>query len=169
MSSEYRAYARRDLGVCTLLEPEAVGEPGRRHFRLRVEAEHGTALLWLEKEELHELAVTVKRMLRSGVRHTGQPDKSGSPDASADVDCKVTRLALGFDRASGRYMLLAHAARDEGDEGDEVGAIALWAERATLDHMADRAFEVHDAGRPRCPLCGAPTVPGKRHVCPRAN
>ena len=163
MSSEYRAYARRDLGVCAVLEPEAVGEPGRRLFRLRAEAEHGTALLWLEKEELHELAVTVKRMLRSGVRRTGQPDTSGSPDASADIDCKVTRLALGYDRASGRYMLLAYASRDDGD------AIALWAERETLDRMADRAFEVHDAGRPRCPLCGGPTVPGKRHVCARAN
>ena len=163
MSSEYRAYARRDLGVCTVLEPEAVGEPGRRLFRLRVEAEHGSALLWLEKEELHELAVTVKRLLRSGVRHTGQPDTTGSPDARADVDCKVTSLALGHDRASGRYMLLAHASDGEGD------AIALWAERGVLDHMADRAFEVHDAGRPRCPFCGGPTVPGKRHACPRAN
>ena len=163
MTSEYRAYARRDLGVCTVLEPEAVGEPGRRRFRLRVEAEHGSALLWLEKEELHELAVTVKRLLRSGVQRTGQPDTAGSPDATADVDCKVTSLALGHDRASGRYMLLAQASHEEGD------AIALWAERETLDRMADRAFEVHDAGRPRCPLCGGPTVPGKRHVCARAN
>ena len=163
MSSEYRAYARRDLGVCTVLEPEAVGEPGQRFFRLRVEAEHGSALLWIEKEELQELAVMVKRLLRSGVRRTGAPDTAGSPDASADVDCKVTSLALGHDRASGRYMLLAHASPAEGD------AIALWAERDVLDHMADRAFEVHDAGRPRCPLCGGPTVPGKRHVCARAN
>ena len=163
MTSEYRAYARRDLGVCTVLEPEAVGVPGRRRFRLRVEAEHGSALLWLEKEELHELAVTVKRLLRSGVRRTGRPDMTASPDAGADVDCKVTSLALGHDRASGRYMLLAQASHEEGD------AIALWAERETLDRMADRAFEVHDAGRPRCPLCGGPTVPAKRHVCARAN
>ena len=163
MSSEYRAYARRDLGICTVLEPEAVGEPGRRFFRLRVEAEHGSALLWIEKEELHELAVMVKRLLRSGVRRTGEPDANGSPDASADVDCKVTSLALGYDRASGRYMLLAHAADTPGD------AIALWAERDVLDHMADRAFEVHDAGRPRCPFCGGPTPPGKRHFCVRAN
>ena len=41
--------------------------------------------------------------------------------------------------------------------------------RETLDHMADRAFEGYDAGRPRCPFCGGPTVPGKRHVCARAN
>ena len=169
MSSEYRAYARRDLGVATVLEPEAVGEPGHRFFRLRVEAEHGSALLWIEKEELHELAVIVKRLLRSGVRRTGEPDTNGSPDASADVDCKVTSLALGHDRASGRYMLLAHASSGEDDEGREDDAIALWAERELLDHMADRAFEVHDAGRSRCPFCGGPTLPGKRHVCARAN
>ena len=163
MSSDYSAFARRDLGICTVLEPEAVGEPGRRMFRLRVEAEHGSALLWIEKEELRELAITIKRLLRTGVQRTGEPDVSGDPEATADVDCKVTSLALGHDRASGRYMLLAQASPDGSD------AIALWAERETLDRMADRAFEVHDAGRPRCPFCGGPTVPGRRHVCPRAN
>ena len=163
MSSEHRAHARRDLGVCTVLEPESVGEPGSRHFRLRIEAEHGSALFWLEKEELRELAVTVKQMLRTAVRPTGAPETSGSADASADVVYKVTRIALGHDRGSGRYMLLAQGSQDEDD------AVAVWAERDTLDHMADRAFEVHDAGRPRCPLCGEPVATGKHHACARAN
>ena len=73
------------------------------------------------------------------------------------------RLALGFDRESGRYMLLAQVSEEEDD------AIALWAERDTLDRMADQAFEVHDAGRVRCPLCGGPVAEGRRHVCPRSN
>ena len=163
MSSDYRAYARRDLGVCSVLTPESIGPAGSRFFRLRAEAEHGSALLWLEKEQLHQLAVTIKQMLRTSVRHTGEPPSSGSEEATADVECKVVGLALGHDRSSGRYMLLAQVSQDEGD------AIALWADRDTLDRMADRAFEVHDAGRPRCPLCGETMREDKAHVCARAN
>ena len=30
-----------------------------------------------------------------------------------------------------------------------------WTDPELLNRMADRAFEVHDGGRPRCPLCSA--------------
>ena len=163
MSSDDRAHARYDIGVCAVLEAEAVGPAGERRFRLRAAAESGSALLWLEKEELHELALTVKRMLRSSVRPTGAPQPPGAEDSRADFEFKVVRLALGYDRDSGRYMLLAQVSEEEDD------AVALWADRELLDRMADQAFEVHDAGRPRCPLCGSPVTPGKNHACPRAN
>jgi uncharacterized repeat protein (TIGR03847 family) len=164
MTSDDRAHARHDIGVCTILEAEAVGAAGSRRFRLRASGENGSALLWLEKEDLHELAVTVKRMLRSGVQPTNDPPRPAEDDSRADFDFKVARLAIGYDRASSRYMLLAQVnARDEED------AIALWADADVLDRMADQAFNVYESGRPRCPLCGAPLGDGRRHVCPRAN
>ena len=163
MSSDDRARARHDIGVCAILEAESVGVPGDRRFRLRAAAENGSALLWLEKEELHELGLTVKRMLRSSVRPTGVPPIGGGEDTRADFDFKVVRLALGYDRGTGRYMLLAQVSEEEDD------AIALWADREMLDRMADQAFEVHDAGRERCPLCGSAINPNKAHACPRAN
>ena len=163
MNQDDRAHARYDIGVCAVLEAEAVGEAGHRQFRLRASAENGSALLWLEKEELRELAMAVKRMLRTSVNTSGTPQANGDADSRADFEFKVQRLALGYDRGSGRYMLLAQISEEEGD------AIALWADRETLDRLADQAFDVHDAGRIRCPLCGGPMAEGKRHVCPRAN
>lgn len=161
--SDDRAYARHDLGVCAFVEPESVGPAGRRFFRLRASAEHGSALLWLEKEELHELALTIKRLLRTAVRMTGEPIAAASADTRADFDHKVFALSLGHDRSTGRYMLLAQCSEEEDD------AIALWIERDTLDWFADRAFEVCDGGRPRCALCGAATPVGETHACARAN
>ena len=164
MSPDDRAHARHDIGVCAILQAEAVGPAGQRRFRLRAAGERGSALLWLDKHELHELAMTIKRMLRRGVRSVGVHSVPAQEDTRADFDFQVARLAIGYDRDSGRYMLLAQI-----DELNEDDAIALWADPDVLDRMADEAFTVYDAGRPRCPLCGAPMTEDSRHVCPRAN
>ena len=158
-----RVYARHDLGVCSLVEPESVGPAGQRFFRIRAAGERGSALLWLEKEELRELAEAVKRILGASVRATGEPVASAAPNDRADFNHKVTALSIGHDRESGRYMILAHCSDEEGD------AIAMWMERDALDWLADRALEVCDAGRPRCVFCGAPLNDAARHACPRSN
>lgn len=158
-----RVYARHDLGVCSLVEPESVGPAGQRFFRIRAAGERGSALLWLEKEELRELAEAVKRILGASVRSTGEPVASAAPNDRADFNHKVTALSIGHDRESGRYMILAHCSDEEGD------AIAMWMERDALDWLADRALEVCDAGRPRCVFCGAPLNDSARHACPRSN
>jgi uncharacterized repeat protein (TIGR03847 family) len=164
VNCDHYKHARHDLGVCLTLDPESVGEPGQRHFRLRASAENGSALLWLEKEELYELALTVKRVLRTGVRQTGVLESTGSTYVTADFDFKVEGLALAHDRATGRYLLLAQMSED-----DEEDAVALWIEKDMLNRMADRAFEVHSAGRPRCPLCSGALNESDSHACPRAN
>lgn len=146
-----------------MLEAESVGNPGNRTFRLRASGERGSAFLWLEKEELYELALTVKRMLRSSVEPAAPPSVLAPEDSRADFDFKVARLSLGHDRGSGLYLVLAHVSEEEDD------AVALWAEPNVLDGMADQAFAVHDAGRERCPLCGAAMPAGEEHSCPRAN
>ena len=158
-----RAYARHDLGVCIFVEPESVGPPGQRFFRIHASGERGSALLWLEKEELRELALTIKRLLRTAVCLTGEPITDAPPDARADFDHKVFALSLGHDRSTGHYMLLAQCSEEEDD------AIALWIERDAIDWLADRALEVCDAGRPRCAICGGATPVGETHACPRAN
>lgn len=162
MSAE-SARAEHDIGLCSSLDAEAVGEPGARFFRLHASAEYGSAMLWLEKEELRELAHTVKRMLRSSVNWVPIPPPLSADDSLSDFDFKVSSLALGHDRVSDRYMLLAQRSEEDGD------AIVMWVDRDTMDHMADQVFEVVDAGRPRCALCGAALNDGKTHVCPRNN
>jgi len=156
-------HARHDIGECGALEAESIGPPGGRRFRVRASAERGSALLWLEKEELAELARAIKSLLRTSVRPSFVPQPPTPDDSVTDFEFKVHSLAIGHDAQSDRYMLLAQVSEQEGD------AIVMWADRATLDQFADQAFEVHDAGRPSCPLCGSPITEGRRHVCPRAN
>ena len=88
---------------------------------------------------------------------------SAIEDSWVDFDHKVAALSLGHDATTDHYMILAQVSDDEQD------AIALWMAPDVLDWMADRAFEVHDSGRRRCPLCDAPLRDGKHHACPRAN
>jgi len=163
MSADDQAHARHDLGDCSRLEAESLGPAGQRFFRLRATAEHGTALIWIEKEELRELAHTIKRMLRTPVRPAFPPPPLNPDDVLVDFDFKVVSIALGHDKVRDRYMLLVQVSDEEDD------AMVLWMETETLDRMADQAFEAHDAGRARCPLCGAAAVDGRRHVCPRVN
>ena len=51
-----------DLGFCSEIRAESIGEPGHRHFRVLAKAEYGSVILWLEKEDLFELAMTIKRL-----------------------------------------------------------------------------------------------------------
>ena len=45
------------------LDPDAVGVPGQRHFRIVVQNEQNTAFLWLEKEQLQALGLAVDQLL----------------------------------------------------------------------------------------------------------
>ncbi len=106
----------------------------------------------------------MKRVLRTGVKQSFDQGLGEGLHIDADFDFKVVGLALAHDRGSGKYMILAQRSED-----DEEDAVALWVDRDTLNHMADKAFEVHSAGRPRCPLCHGPVSEGESHACPRAN
>lgn len=151
-----------DLGEVHQLDAESVGPPGGRHFRLRARCDGGSALLWLEKEQMYELAVAIKQLLKKSIQEGDEPPPSAEPDPEVDYDFKIARMALGQDQNSERYMLLSHVA-------DEDASVSLWMDEDQLDGLADQAFDVCASGRPRCPLCGAPTEDGEPHVCPKTN
>ena len=151
-----------DLGEVRQIDAESMGPAGGRHFRLRASCEGGSALLWLEKEQLYQLAVGIKQLLKQSMREEDVLTVSAAPDVSVDYDFKISRMALGQDQNSLRYMLLSHIA-------DEDASVSLWMSEDTLDHLADQAFSVCASGRPRCPLCGTPTEDGESHVCPKTN
>jgi uncharacterized repeat protein (TIGR03847 family) len=174
MSSDEHPRIRYDLGNCSALYAESVGEPGNRYFRLRAIADEGLALLWLEKEQLHQLAVAIKELLKTEIRMSDTVQDGIDATGPVDFDFKVARLAIGQDSDSTRYVILARVIGDDNDEQDEDdemndGSIALWADLGQLDSFADQAFQVCSGGRPRCPLCGAAINQDKQHVCVRSN
>ncbi|MXY46712.1 MAG: DUF3090 family protein, partial [Chloroflexi bacterium] len=44
------------------LNADSVGEPGQRTFRILADSDSSTAVLWLEKEHLYELAMRIKHL-----------------------------------------------------------------------------------------------------------
>ena len=167
--------ARNELGRVSSLRADAVGQPGLRRFRLLAESSNGgSAVLWMEKEQLFNLGVVLKSVIatvegqsrRHGAGHV-PPEEPGEPWApiGQPVEFQVGRLAVGYDERTVLYMIAAYT--DE-DPEDATPMVSLTATQQEMDTLADQAFEVCAAGRPLCPLCGVPVGP-EGHVCPRHN
>ena len=171
MSLEGRHFAKHDLGRCSSIRAESLGQPGSRHFRLYADTKGGSALLWVEKEQLQELAIAIKQLMQTDLRELEGSQPGGQEGVSADYDFKVSRLTLGKAEEGGTYLLLADMTSGEEDDKDpgDFPDVALHIEGEQLDRLADEALVVCASGRPRCPLCGAALNEGETHVCPRAN
>jgi uncharacterized repeat protein (TIGR03847 family) len=158
--------ARHDIGLAKRLSAESFGEPGKRTFRIVAEAERGTALIWMEKQQLSALAISIKthlEQLATESTRPGEPAQTSSPEPSFDF--KVASLAMAYDESSQRVGILA---ADVDDAESETVTVACWASQGQASTMADEALEIVAAGRPPCPLCHGP-LDAEGHVCPMQN
>src|SRR3990172_7111369 len=104
-----RSMATYDFGPLDALDAEAVGEPGKRTFRIRAWKDQAAASLWLEKQQLLALSLALRQVMAQA----GQSPRAGPPVTRAfpeqpSVDIKVGRLALGRDEKGDRLVLWAH-------------------------------------------------------------
>ena len=171
------ADAKVDFTRISRLEAEAVGEPGRRTFRMIAESDSSRADVWLEKEQLFQLALAIHQMINA-VREGEDAAASASANEEREADpltrveFKAGRLALRHQDSHGMFIIEAHDIESpQIMEDDAPPDIALWASRSRVDEFAEQALEVCAAGRPLCPLCGAPMEPEERggHKCPMVN
>lgn len=159
----------RDLGALRRIAAGAIGEPGRRRFRLMALSQEGAfSLMWLEKEQLAALGDAIETVLDA--EHHQPPaippdDVQAVPDfpASADLEFRVAQLSMGVDQRRGRMVIVAAGAEEAGDPSVsmEIGFRAG-------QELREQISAVLAAGRPPCPLCGGPVDP-QSHVCPRHN
>jgi uncharacterized repeat protein (TIGR03847 family) len=167
--------AQHEMGRVSNLKAEAIGQPGSRHFRLTVEARNGgSAVVWLEKGQLFNLAVAIKRIIAT-VEEQGRAGTGGVADAeslgsssylgSNSMEFQVGKMAIGYDNRAVLYIIAGY---DTETEEDAIPVVSLVATGDQIDSLADGAFAVCAAGRPNCPLCGAP-MGQEAHVCPRHN
>ena len=93
-----------------------------------------------------------------------------------EPEFRVAGLAMGWNQATHRLIVEAHAGLDEHDdlpelesdspEGADVLRVRLTGTGARV--FAEHALSVVAAGRPECPFCHLPLDP-VGHICPRAN
>ena len=160
------AQARNEFTSVTRLSAQAFGEPGQRTFQIQVDSASSTASIWIEKEQLFQLAIAIQQMMAS---LTEDPSRSSEAPAGREapgltsLDFKVIKLVLGHDTGRGMFIIDAHDADDE-----ERATIRVWADKRQIQEFSERALKVCAAGRPLCPLCGRAIDPDG-HACARVN
>ena len=73
---DYRAYTR--LGIVDSITSESQVRPGERTFRLLIHAGSASASLWLEKEQLQQLAVYIQDAATDST--SKDPGETDSPE-----------------------------------------------------------------------------------------
>ena len=162
---------RHDFELVNRLEPDAVGVPGQRRFRIVVQNSRDTAFLWLEKEQLQALALAVDQLIapvkaiwnREGDANAASASRPF--DGRASVELRVGRLGLGFDESSQDYILVAH---DVDSDADDLPTFQCRCGKAVISRLSESIASLTSAGRPRCPICGSP-LDGSPHFCPGSN
>jgi uncharacterized repeat protein (TIGR03847 family) len=176
-----------ELGPVWLLGADAVGRPGQRRFRLFVQSARGSAILWMEKEQLNSLSLSLDsvlahltegQVLRIEARSGEQPQPGKMPADFPRVpthELQVGQLKLGYDEDRDVFLISAIPLELE-IEGEEEAAAILREEDAIsflftqsdAQELSMAISAVVSAGRPLCPLCHAP-LDGGPHACIRQN
>lgn len=176
-----------DLGLVPVLGTDAVGQPGQRHFRLFTRSERGSAIMWLEKEQLAGLSealdrsltvITEGQVLRIEAVPGGLPGSEGMP---ADFphypthEVQVGQMRLNFDDEVNTFALsvIPLEAMLESEEEPQIvmhhdDAIVFSFTLRQAQLLSNAIRNVLAAGRPVCPLCHTP-LDGGPHACVKQN
>jgi uncharacterized repeat protein (TIGR03847 family) len=163
-----------------------VGEPGDRTFFLQAREGPRVVSVVLEKVQVAVLADRLGELLteleRRGVETVADLATDAEDVAPLDEPLneafRAGTLTLGWDGDAERVLVEARAQSEDGEEldpdedddededGPDLLRVRITAEAAR--GFVTRAARVVAAGRPPCPLCGAPLDP-TGHICPRRN
>lgn len=156
------SYAKYDFGQISKLSAESVGEPGQRTFHIIIESSNeSSAIIWLEKEQLFNMAVALKRTVSTievespsnSIKHfEDQPLSNIEPYLK--VEFKASELEVGYDKDSDLYFVSFYDANEFDIDAPKVN---FYTDGDIIDQLAEDSFAVCSAGRPLCPLCLIPT------------
>lgn len=176
-----------DLGVVRVVGAEAVGQPGQRRFRLFVQNAGDSAVMWMEKEQLNTLALTIDRFLaqltegqvlrieaQSGGLRTTSTLPADFP-RTPDYEFQAGRFVLGYDESERTFLLSAvpmEILMEPGEEPDvqlrEDQAVTFHFTQHQAQNLTITISAVVSGGRPVCPLCRTPLAGGP-HACVKQN
>jgi len=160
-----------------------VGQPGERTFFLQATDGDRVVSVALEKQQVTLLAERLETLLADIERRTGERlGAPAAPDLGAlstpiDEEFRVSAMGLAWNADTGMVIIEAQAPvedvavaeqtlLEDTEDGPDALRVQLLPTQARA--FAERARQVVGAGRPPCPLCGAPLDPAG-HVCPRHN
>ncbi len=176
----------KDFGIVEILGAEAVGQPGQRRFRIYVQAERNSAIMWMEKEQLNSLSLALDRflaqvtegqVLRTEAQAGNRPVAEGMPTdfpVKPTYEFQVGQIKINYDERLTQFMLSAIPLQIvmERDEAqvfmDEEQAVSFLFSHRQAQYLSSTIALVVTAGRPVCPLCRTP-LDGGPHACIKQN
>ena len=162
------ADSKHEFTNVTTLRGEAIGEPGKRTFRIVVDSGSSSAVMWLEKEQLFQIALAIQQLvatLRGEQSASGPPPVEREASGLTRLDFQVSKLVLGHDGGRGLFIIDAF---DPEDAEGQSSTCRVWATVEQAKKFAEESIQACAAGRPQCPLCGGP-MDSDGHLCPRVN
>jgi len=156
------------------VEAEAIGVPGKRTFKITATSDQGRAIVWMEKEQLFQVAVAIRRFLAAYPPEGGTDLRVEEPRPlrTLETEFKAGEMSLRHDSAAGVLTLVAEGIEQPEDEPGDLDAptpaVEFSFSAAAAAALAERALEVCAAGRKPCPFCGEPVDP-EGHSCVRSN
>ncbi len=176
-----------ELGSVWLLGADAVGRPGQRRFRLFAQSARGSAILWMEKEQLNSLSLSLDhilaqltegQVLRVEARAGEQPQPTKLPPdfpKTPTHEFQVGQIKLGYDEDRDIFLLSTAPLEIELQPGQEPQAIlreedvvSFLFDQREAQELSSSITTVVSAGRPLCPLCHA-SLDGGPHACVKQN
>jgi uncharacterized repeat protein (TIGR03847 family) len=153
-------------GEAQAVTVEAIGEPGRRRFRLLALIDGQTHVVWMEKQQVQALGLALEQVLDQ-LPDTGPLFEAvglGDFDRDARSQFRAGRMELGYEERHNRLTIVTH----DLDDGGQEPALTVRISRRQARDLSATASQIVAAGRPICPLCSLPMGPGP-HVCPGQN
>src|SRR5437667_1216385 len=105
-----------DLGPIGVLGADAVGQPGQRRFRLFAQNARGSAVVWMEKEQLNSLSLAIDRflalitegqVLRTEAVAGSRPPPPGMPadfPSKPTYDLQMGQIRLNYDERRAMFQ-----------------------------------------------------------------
>jgi uncharacterized repeat protein (TIGR03847 family) len=168
-----------------------VGPPGQRTFYLQARQDDQMVTLKLEKQQVAAIAQFLGEILSDLPVPDPLPDDNLlALSEPVLAEWAVGGLQLAYDSTADRIVLLAEEITDDteaevedpdteeiggeeiraepGGESGERGVGRLSLTRTQAATIVRRGWDLVNAGRPTCGLCGHPIDP-EGHSCPRTN
>lgn len=145
----------------------AVGPAGQRVFYLQSREKGTLVTLKSEKEQVRALAQYLSGLLEKLPAVGERTLRSPSLIEPIDAAWIVASIAVGYDEARDRILVVANELQEEEEAGDPASARVLIT-RAQAAAFVKQAEALMKAGREICPWCSQPKDPGG-HTCPRSN
>ncbi|GAC1385566.1 MAG: hypothetical protein NVSMB33_14730 [Ktedonobacteraceae bacterium] len=177
-----------ELGHVEVLGADAVGQAGQRRFCLFTRSRSGSALMWMEKEQLNRLSLTLDQalaqltegqVLRTEAQAGSRPAPTSLPanfPRTPEYDFRAAQMGLTYDERNRMFaftvapveILMDKEQEEPQALVHEEDAVSFLFTQKQAQALSSTITILVSGGRPVCPLCHTP-LDGGPHACVKQN